>query len=72
MSIEIKKMETDDEFKGKAYVHWKGWQEAYTGIVDQGYLDGLTLEKCGFRSDGTEKEIELGAQIIEIRMVRKR
>ena len=161
MSIEIKKMKTDEEFKGKAYVHWKGWQEAYTGIVDQGYLDGLTLEKCeeiaykwpdniyvakdgekvvgfvgygdcrnedlqgageifaiyvlkeyygtgagkalmdkgieildkdkvavwvlkdnprairfyekcGFRSDGAEKEIELGVPIIEIRMVRKR
>jgi len=39
-------METDDEIKGKAYVHWKSWQEAYPGIVDQQYLDELTLEKC--------------------------
>ena len=46
MSIIIKKMETDDEIKGKAYVHWKSWQEAYPGIVDQKYLDELTLEKC--------------------------
>lgn len=46
MSIIIKKMENDAEIKGKAYVHWKTWQEAYLGIVDQGYLDALTLEKC--------------------------
>ena len=46
MNVTIKKMETDDEIKGKAYVHWKSWQEAYPGIVDQQYLDELTLEKC--------------------------
>ena len=42
MNIVIKKMETDAEIKGKAYVHWKSWQEAYSGIVDQRYLDSLT------------------------------
>ena len=36
--ISIKKMETDDEIKGKAYVHWKSWHEAYPGIVSQNYL----------------------------------
>ena len=46
MSITIKKMESDDEIKGKAYVQWKAWQEAYPGIIDQNYLDGQTLEKC--------------------------
>ncbi|MBQ8954363.1 MAG: GNAT family N-acetyltransferase [Clostridia bacterium] len=46
MDIVIKTMETDDEIRGKAYVHWKAWQEAYRGIVDQQYLDGMTLEKC--------------------------
>ena len=46
MQITIKKMETDDEIRGKAYVHWKSWQEAYPGIVDQQFLDDLTLEKC--------------------------
>ena len=46
MSIEIKKMESDEEIKGKGYVHWKSWQDAYKGIVDQSYLDSLTLEKC--------------------------
>ena len=39
-------METDAEIKGKAYVHWKAWHEAYPGMVDQGYLDALTLETC--------------------------
>lgn len=46
MSIVIKPMETDSEIKGKAYVHWQSWQEAYPGIVAQSYLDKLTLEKC--------------------------
>ncbi len=46
MGIEIKEMESDEEIKGKAYVHWKSWQDAYKGIVDQNYLDSLTLEKC--------------------------
>ena len=26
-------METDAVIKGKAYVHWKSWQEAYSGIA---------------------------------------
>ena len=46
MNIVMKKMESDDEIKGKAYVHWKSWQEAYPGLVDQRYLDSLTLDKC--------------------------
>lgn len=46
MDIVIKKMDNDEEIKGKAYVHWKSWQEAYHGIVDQKYLDDFTLEKC--------------------------
>ncbi len=46
MSIIIKKMETDDEINGKAYVHWKAWHEAYMGLVSQDYLDRLTLERC--------------------------
>ena len=46
MDVVIKKMETEDEISGKAYVHWKAWHEAYPGIVSQDYLDRLTLEKC--------------------------
>lgn len=42
----IKPMETEDEARGKAYVHWKSWQESYAGIVDSGYLSRLTLDKC--------------------------
>ena len=43
MGIILKKMETDEEIKGKAYVHWKSWHEAYVGIVSQEYLNKLTL-----------------------------
>ena len=46
MNIEIKKMETEEEIKGKAYVHWRSWHETYTGMVSREYLDRLTLQKC--------------------------
>ena len=46
MSIVIKKMETEEEIRGKAFVAWRSWHEAYPGIVRQDYLDALTLEKC--------------------------
>ena len=46
MAVIIKPMETEAEIRGKAYVHWRAWHEAYAGIVDQGYLDRMTLEKC--------------------------
>lgn len=46
MAIVIKKMETDSEIKGKAYVHWKAWQETYTGLINQAYLNRMNLEKC--------------------------
>lgn len=42
----LKPMETEEEIRGKAYVHWKSWQESYPGIVDAGYLARLSLEKC--------------------------
>ncbi len=44
MEFWIKDMETDGEIRGKAFVHWKAWQEAYTGLVSQRYLDEHTLE----------------------------
>ncbi len=46
MNITIKKMETDEEIRGKAYVHWAGWHEAYTGLISAAYLEKLTLQKC--------------------------
>ena len=46
MEIEIRKMETDAEFCGKAHVHWATWHAAYTGLIDQAYLNKFTPEKC--------------------------
>ena len=46
MEIVIKQMETDAEFRGKAHVHWASWHAAYTGLIDQAYLDRLTPQKC--------------------------
>ena len=42
----IKQMKTDEETIGKAYVHYKSWQETYPGLIDSEYLKGITLEKC--------------------------
>ena len=44
--ITIKRMETDDEIRGKAYVHWLCWHEAYAEMVSEAYLEKLTLDKC--------------------------
>lgn len=46
MGIVIKRIETEEEIRGKAYVHWKAWQEAYPGMIRQDYLEKMTLEKC--------------------------
>lgn len=46
MQVTIKRMETDAEIKGKAYVHWRGWHDAYPGLVSAEYLEKLTLDKC--------------------------
>ena len=46
VNITIKKMETGDEIRGKAYVHWQSWHETYPGLISGEYLDKLTLERC--------------------------
>ncbi len=46
MPFVYKKMESEEEILGKAYVHWKSWQETYPGLVSASYLEALTLEKC--------------------------
>ena len=44
-NIIIKKAETDDEIRGKALVHYTAWKEAYSGIIDQAFLDNINLEQ---------------------------
>ncbi len=46
MHIVIKEMKTEEEIRGKAFVHWKSWQEAYPGMIGKEYLDRLTIETC--------------------------
>ena len=46
MNVLIKKMETEEEIRGKAFVAWRAWHETYPGLLSQAYLDRLTLEKC--------------------------
>ena len=46
MEIVIVPMAPEDQ-EGKAYVHWKSWQEAYAGLLAADYLeDQVTLERC--------------------------
>lgn len=43
----IKPMQTEEEIRGKAYVHWKAWQEAYADLLPQDFLQKTyTLERC--------------------------
>ncbi|NQN53656.1 GNAT family N-acetyltransferase [Streptococcus suis] len=43
----IKPLETEREMLGKAYVHWKSWQEAYADLLPQEFLKNTyTLERC--------------------------
>lgn len=42
----IKDMETAEETKGKAFVHWRGWHTAYPGLVSPEALERWTLDKC--------------------------
>lgn len=42
----IKKPETAGETDGRAYVHYKSWQETYEGLIDPAYRNKTTLEKC--------------------------
>ena len=35
MDIVIKPMKSDSEIRGKAYVHWKAWRDAYSGLIDR-------------------------------------
>ena len=46
MDIIVKKMETEAEIRGKAWVHWSTWHEAFLGLVSPDFLRQLTLARC--------------------------
>ena len=46
MNVTVKKPQTDDEIRGKAFVHWKAWQEAYSSLLDGEFLASRTLDSC--------------------------
>lgn len=49
-SIVIKQVETEAERLGRAYVWWRAWDEAYAGIVSDGYLRSRSLAGLERRS----------------------
>lgn len=46
MKYVVKQMETPEEMDGKGYVNYKSWQETYRGLMEESYLEGVTLERC--------------------------
>ena len=42
--ISIVPMTTEEDIKGKAYVHWRSWHESYTGLVDPSYMEKSPLK----------------------------
>lgn len=64
--LEIAKMRPDD-YDQKSYVHWKSWQETYTGLMDERYIANQTLEKCrniAHRWPGNTLLVHLDGQIV--------
>lgn len=45
MNVEIRDMCPAD-YDQKGYIHWKSWQETYTGLIDSKFLENPSLEKC--------------------------
>ena len=43
MNIILKEMETDEEIKGKAYVHWKSWPDNLIVAKDNGDMGTYLL-----------------------------
>ena len=37
---------TSLDAEGKGYVHYHSWNQTYTGLIDQDYLDSRSLEGC--------------------------
>lgn len=44
MQVSIVPLTSEEETKGKAYVHCAAWKEAYRGLLSQTFLDARTLE----------------------------
>lgn len=45
MNYEIRKI-TERDLEGKAYVHYKSWDETYRDFIDDKYLDNRSVDKC--------------------------
>lgn len=65
--ISIVPMKTQEEMDGKAYVHWKSWQETYTDLMPQPYLEKVSLDKCmdwAHRWPQNTLVLKMGGQVI--------
>lgn len=46
MEYTIRQPATDAELDGKAFVHYTAWNESYSGLIPQTYLDTRSPEQC--------------------------
>lgn len=44
-NVIIRKADVNDA-EGKGYVHYHAWNESYTGLIDQDFLDSRSLARC--------------------------
>ena len=63
----IKPVTTQAEVNGMGYVIYKSWQETYTGLIDDSYLNTMSLEKCGkiasFQKDNSLVAVKNGTVV---------
>lgn len=46
IEFEIVPMTTEKEMDEKGYVHYKSWQETYSTLMPDEFLQSITLDKC--------------------------
>lgn len=61
MRITIVPIASEEEAKGKAYVHCAAWKDAYRGLLSQGFLDKRTL---GFSEERALRAFRCGVSTL--------
>ena len=61
MRVTIVPMTSEEEAKGKAYVHCTAWKEAYRGLLSQAFLDARTL---GFSEERALRAFRAGVSTL--------
>ena len=60
MQVSIVPMTSEEEAKGKAYVHCTAWKEAYRGLLNQNYLNARVFRPKTFNSEAPSAQLGRG------------